>query len=463
MSIDVDTAPAPTALAETRRFADYTPRKAEKAEMAVIGAIVQSEKAFNEVAAVIDGEQFFHPLHKSIFEIVRKVQQSGQTVTPLEVLAAFDGPMLRLTRNGAYLYECIEGVPTVANGAYFARQVLAAAQLREAAEHAVRAMQLTASSSLDDVANTIELIRDSAEKLGRSGGLQPTWTSWDQLAQESVEELKRLSAAAETNQAGGIPTGWPEMDQLLSGMQEGQVIVMAGRPGSGKTVGGLNVVQHVAMRLKVPAAFFSLEMSKLECGLRLLSAGSGVPLKVLRDGALDKGDWGRIARYLFEVGEKAPLFIDDTPSITMAHADAQMYRLEAMGIKPKVVVFDYLQLIKATGKSWSREQEVASISREMKLFAKKWKCTVILLAQLNRGPEQRTEKIPVLSDLRESGSVEQDADVVVLLYRPDYYDKESPRAGEVDFIVAKHRGGPTDTITMAAKLHVQQFEGMAIL
>lgn len=453
----------PPALAETRQAGAYTPRKAEEAERAVIGAIVQSAKAFNEVAAIVDAKHFYSPLHQAIFESVRDLAQSGREVNPLELVGSFDGRMHQATGNGVYLQECIAQVPTVATGAHFARQVLAASQLREAAEHGAYSLQVAATTPLSDVADAMELIRQSAEKLGKGGGLQPTWVSWDQLAQETVDELQRLSEAADADEVSGVPTGWSDMDRLLTNMQPGQVIVVAGRPGSGKTVAGLNIAQHVAHRMHIPAAFFSLEMSRLECGFRLISAGARVPLHVLRNGEMDDQDWTRVARYLGEIGEAAPLFVDDTPGITMAYADAQMYRLEAMGIKPKVVVFDYLQLIQASGKSWSREQEVAGISRAMKLFAKKWGCTVILLAQLNRGPEQRTEKTPVLSDLRESGSVEQDADIVILLYRPDYYDKESPRAGEVDFIVAKHRGGPTDTITMAAQLHLSRFVDMAIL
>ncbi|MFI7608720.1 replicative DNA helicase [Micromonospora sp. NPDC049366] len=453
----------PPALADSRQFADYTPRRADHAERAVIGAIVQSEQALNEVAEILNREHFYTPLHQVIFDAALKLKANGGDINALELVGTFNGRTLDQTRNGVYLQECIASVPTAANGAHFARQVLAAAQLREAAAHAVRAMQLAASTPLDDVARTVELIRESAEKLGQTGSARPSWMTWEDLAKDVLDEVERIGDEAKKGVGpGGIPTGFSDLDRLLNHLQPGQVAVVAGRPGSGKTVLGLNIAQHAAMRVGVPAVIFSLEMSAVECGMRMMSAGSRVPLHAIRQGGLTDDDWTKIARYIGDTGE-APLFIDDTPSITMAHADAQMYRLEAMGIKPKVVVFDYLQLIEVASPSRSRQEDVASISRAMKLFAKKWGVTVILLAQLNRGPEQRTEKIPVLSDLRESGSVEQDADIVILIYRPDYYDKESPRAGEADFIIAKHRGGPTDTITVAAQLHLSRFVDMAII
>ena len=223
----------------------------------------------------------------------------------------------------------------------------------------------------------------------------------------------------------------------------------------------MDFARNAAIRHNCASAIFSLEMSKVEIVMRLLSAEARVPLHVLRSGQLSDDDWTRLARRMGEISE-APLFIDDTPNMTLMEIRAKARRLRQRH-DLKLVVVDYLQLMTTPRRMESRQQEVAELSRGLKLLAKEIECPVVAVSQLNRGPEQRTDKRPQLSDLRESGSIEQDADVVILLHRDDYYDKESPRAGEADFIVAKHRNGPTDTVTVAAQLHFSRFVDMAVV
>ncbi|MEU8295803.1 replicative DNA helicase [Micromonospora sp. NPDC048909] len=223
----------------------------------------------------------------------------------------------------------------------------------------------------------------------------------------------------------------------------------------------MDFARNAAIRANQAAAIFSLEMSKVEIVMRLLSAEARVPLHVLRSGQLSDDDWTKLARCMGEISE-APLFVDDTPSMNLMEIRAKARRLKQRH-DLKMIVVDYLQLMTSPKRTESRQQEVADLSRGLKLLAKEVECPVIAVSQLNRGPEQRTDKRPQLSDLRESGSIEQDADVVILLHRDDYYDKESPRAGEADFIVAKHRNGPTDTVTVAAQLHLSRFVDMAIV
>ncbi|WP_329105845.1 replicative DNA helicase [Micromonospora sp. NBC_01699] len=223
----------------------------------------------------------------------------------------------------------------------------------------------------------------------------------------------------------------------------------------------MDFARNAAIRANQAAAIFSLEMSKVEIVMRLLSAEARVPLHVLRSGQLSDDDWTKLARCMGEISE-APLFVDDTPNMNLMEIRAKARRLKQRH-DLKMIVVDYLQLMSSPKKTESRQQEVAELSRGLKLLAKEVECPVIAVSQLNRGPEQRTDKRPQLSDLRESGSIEQDADVVILLHRDDYYDKESPRAGEADFIVAKHRNGPTDTVTVAAQLHLSRFVDMAIV
>ncbi|MER5457365.1 replicative DNA helicase [Micromonospora sp. NPDC002389] len=223
----------------------------------------------------------------------------------------------------------------------------------------------------------------------------------------------------------------------------------------------MDFARNAAIRANHASAIFSLEMSKVEIVMRLLSAEARVPLHVLRSGQLSDDDWTKLARCMGEISE-APLFVDDTPSMNLMEIRAKARRLKQRH-DLKLIVVDYLQLMTSPKRTESRQQEVADLSRGLKLLAKEVECPVIAVSQLNRGPEQRTDKRPQLSDLRESGSIEQDADVVILLHRDDYYDKESPRAGEADFIIAKHRNGPTDTVTVAAQLHLSRFVDMAIV
>jgi replicative DNA helicase len=222
----------------------------------------------------------------------------------------------------------------------------------------------------------------------------------------------------------------------------------------------MDFTRTAAVKHNMASAIFSLEMSKVEIVMRLLSAEARVPLHVLRSGQLSDDDWTKLARRMGEISE-APLFVDDTPNMNLMEIRAKARRLKQRH-DLKLIIVDYLQLMSSPKRTESRQQEVAELSRGLKLLAKEVECPVVAVSQLNRGPEQRTDKRPQLSDLRESGSIEQDADVVILLHRDDYYDKESPRAGEADFIVAKHRNGPTDTVTVAAQLHLSRFVDMAI-
>jgi replicative DNA helicase len=223
----------------------------------------------------------------------------------------------------------------------------------------------------------------------------------------------------------------------------------------------MDFARSASVRHNLASAIFSLEMSKVEIVMRLLSAEARVPLHVLRSGQLSDDDWTKLARRMGEISE-APLYVDDTPNMTLMEIRAKARRLRQRH-DLKLIIVDYLQLMTSPKKVESRQQEVAELSRGLKLLAKEVECPVVAVSQLNRGPEQRTDKRPQLSDLRESGSIEQDADVVILLHRDDYYDKESPRAGEADFIVAKHRNGPTDTVTVAAQLHLSRFVDMAVV
>ena len=256
-----------------------------------------------------------------------------------------------------------------------------------------------------------------------------------------------------------MPTGFADLDALSNGLHPGQMVVIAGRPATGKSTIGLDIARSASIRHGLTSVMFSLEMARNEIVMRLLSAEAGVALNHMRSGTLSDDDWTRLARKMGEV-QSAPLFIDDSPNMSMMEIRAKCRRLQQRH-DLRLIIIDYLQLMSSGKRVESRQQEVSEFSRAMKLLAKELEVPVIAISQLNRGPEQRSDKRPQLSDLRESGAIEQDADMVILLHREDLYERESPRAGEADFIVAKHRNGPTGEITVAFQGHYSRFVDMA--
>ena len=273
----------------------------------------------------------------------------------------------------------------------------------------------------------------------------------------TLDEIEAIGSRG--GQMVGVPTGFQDLDALTNGLHTGQMVIIAARPAVGKSTLALDLARAAAVKHGLTAAFFSLEMSRNEITMRLLSAEARVALHAMRSGTMNDDDWTRLARRMSEVSE-APLFIDDSPNMSMMEIRAKCRRLKQQH-DLRLVVIDYLQLMTSGKRVESRQVEVSEFSRSLKLLAKELGVPVVALSQLNRGPEQRTDKKPMVSDLRESGSIEQDADVVILLHREDAYEKESPRAGEADLIVAKHRNGPTATITVAFQGHYSRFVDMA--
>jgi replicative DNA helicase len=257
----------------------------------------------------------------------------------------------------------------------------------------------------------------------------------------------------------GVPTGFADLDTLTNGLHPGQMVVIAARPAIGKSTLALDLARAAAIKHRLATVMFSLEMSRNEITMRLLSAEARVPLQAMRTGQLGEDDWTRLARRMSEVVD-APLFIDDSPNMSMMEIRAKCRRLKQRH-DLRMVIVDYLQLMTSPRRVENRQQEVSEMSRSLKLLAKEVDVPVVAISQLNRGPEQRNDKRPLLSDLRESGSIEQDSDVVILLHREDAYERESPRAGEADMIIAKHRNGPTTTVTVAFQGHYSRFVDMA--
>ncbi|PRY27227.1 replicative DNA helicase [Pseudosporangium ferrugineum] len=441
---------------------DKTPPQDVAAEQSVLGGMLLSKDAIADVVEILKTHDFYRPVHATIFDIILDLYGRGEPADGVTVAAALaDSGDLQRIGGVPYLHTLIESVPTAANAAYYARIVSERAVLRRLVEAGTKIVQLGYGANGHggrDVDDIVDLAQQAIYDVTENRVSEDFATLGDML-QPTLDEIEAVGASG--GMMTGVPTGFNDLDRLLNGLHPGQLIIVAGRPGLGKSTVSMDFARNAAIRSNCASAIFSLEMSKIEMVMRLLSAEARVPLHSLRSGQLSDDDWTKLARRMGEISE-APIFVDDTPSMNLMEIRAKARRLKQRH-NLKLLVIDYLQLMTSPKKTESRQQEVSELSRGLKLLAKEIECPVIAVSQLNRGPEQRTDKRPQLSDLRESGSIEQDADVVLLLHRDDYYDKESPRAGEADFIVAKHRNGPTDTVTVAAQLHLSRFVDMAIV
>jgi replicative DNA helicase len=441
---------------------DRTPPQDVAAEQCVLGGMLLSKDAIADVVEILRSHDFYQPRHAMIFDTILDLYGRGEPADSITVAAALvDAGDIGRVGGVAYLHTLIASVPTAANASYYARIVSERAVLRRLIEAGTRIVQLgfgSAAGGGRDADDIVDLAQQAVYDVTERR-VSEDFARLSELLQPTLDEIETVGSQGDA--MTGVPTGFTDLDRLLNGLHPGQLIIVAGRPGLGKSTAAMDFARNASVRHNLPSAVFSLEMSKVEIVTRLLSAEARVPLHILRSGQLSDDDWTKLARRMGEISE-APLYVDDTPNMNLMEIRAKARRLRQRH-DLKLVIVDYLQLMTSPRRVESRQQEVAELSRGLKLLAKEIDCPVIAVSQLNRGPEQRTDKRPQLSDLRESGSIEQDADVVILLHRDDYYDKESPRAGEADFIVAKHRNGPTDTITVAAQLHLSRFVDMAIV
>jgi replicative DNA helicase len=429
------------------------------AEQSVLGGMLLSKDAIADVVQVLQADDFYRPAHRVVFDVITDLYGQGEPADAVTVSAELNrrGSLLRI--GGApYLHTLISAVPTAANAAFYAEIVEEKAVLRRLVETGNRITQLGYHG--DGGADVAEVV-DRAQAAMFAVTERRTSEDYAPLAdlfQPVLDELDAISRSGVGNL--GVPTGLTELDALTNGLHAGQMIVLAARPGTGKSTLGLDFARSCSIRHGLASAIFSLEMSRSEITMRLLSAETKLRLSDMRSGRLLDPDWTRMAQRMGEISE-APLFIDDSPNLTMMEIRAKARRMKQRH-DLRLVVVDYLQLMTSGKRVESRQQEVSEFSRQMKLLAKELELPVVAISQLNRGPEQRTDKRPMLSDLRESGSIEQDADMVILLHRPDAYERDDPRAGETDLIVAKHRNGPTATVTVASQLHYSRFVDMAI-
>jgi replicative DNA helicase len=433
-----------------RTLSDRTPPQDMEAEQCVLGAMLMSKDAIADVVEVLRGTDFYRPAHEQVYNAVLDLYGRGE---PADAVTVSDelgkrGELLRI--GGApYLHTLLASVPVAANAGYYAQIVHEKAILRRLVDASVRIGQMSyaAEGDVDDIVDRAQAEVYSVTDRRLSEDYKPL----SELMQPTLDEME----AIESRGAGlsGVPTGFADLDELTNGLHPGQLVIIAARPAVGKSTLALDFARSASIKSALTSVIFSLEMSQIEITMRLLSAEASIPLSHIRGGRMSDQDWNRVSA--------APLFIDDSPNLTIMEIRAKARRLKQRH-DLKLVIIDYIQLMTSGKKVESRQLEVSEFSRQLKLLAKELDVPVVALSQLNRGPEQRTDKRPMLSDLRESGSLEQDADVVILLNRPDLYDRDSDRAGEADFDVAKHRNGPTKMITVAFQGHYSRFADMQI-
>lgn len=426
------------------------------AEQSVLGGMLLSKDAIADVVESLRASDFYKPAHETIYEAILSLYGHG---SPADAITVADELKKRgeLTRVGgaAYIHTLIASVPTAANAQYYAEIVKEHAIMRRLIEAGTKIAQLGYANETE-----VDTLVDQAQAeiyAVTDGSAKEDYVSFSEALEETINEIDANSNRPDG--VYGVPTDFIEFDELTGGLHGGQMIVIAARPGVGKSTLALDIARSASIHHQMTTVFFSLEMSRTELAMRILSAEGKISMGRLKKGDLDTEGWTNLATLQGRI-DSAPLFIDDSPNMTLMEIRAKCRRLKQRN-DLKLVVLDYLQLMSSGKKVESRQQEVSEFSRSLKLLAKELDVPVIALSQLNRGSEQRTDKRPMVSDLRESGSIEQDADMVILLHREDMYNPDSERVGEADMIIAKHRGGPTRTIPLAFSGKYSRFNNMA--
>ena len=432
-----------------------------EAERSVLGAILLHNDAFNLAVEVIKAEDFYRDAHRRIFGKMEKLGERGDAID-LVTLKEELGRSGDLDEVGgpAYIAALVDGVPRSMNVEHYARIIKEKSTLRNLIYSANKIL-----STAYDAEEDADIILDQAEHAIfaiADDKIRDGFVPLRQLAQASLDTIEKLHARKEL--ITGVPTGFTDLDEMTSGLQPSDLIIVAARPSMGKTSLVLNVAQHVGTKTAKTVGIFSLEMSKEQLFLRMLTAEARIDAHRLRRGFLGERDWGRLSQAIGTLSD-AKIFIDDTPSIGVLEMRAKCRRLAAEH-DLDLVIIDYIQLMQGRGRFENRTLELASISRSLKGLAKELRVPVVVLSQLSRAPESRADHRPQLSDLRESGALEQDADVVVFIYREDLYaDKSQPATeneGVAELIIGKQRNGPTGVVKLAFIREFTRFENLAL-
>jgi replicative DNA helicase len=433
-----------------------------EAEQSMLGGLLLDNNAWDRIADVVAESDFYRDDHRRIFRHIGKLCQSGR---PADVVTVFESIELSnetdQTGGLSYLAEIANATPSAANIRRYAEIVRERAVLRrlvtvgdEIAGSALNPAGRDVKSLLDDAERRIFEIAEAGART--SQGFVPI----QPLVGEVVQQMEALLARDSQSDITGIATGFSDLDKMTSGLQPGDMIVVAGRPSMGKTAFALNIAQHVGVDLGLPVAIFSLEMSGPQLAMRFLSSVGRIDQTRLRTGRLTDDDWERLTMALGKLHE-APIHIDETGAINPTDLRARARRLYRQCGKLGLIVIDYLQLMTSARQNENRATELSEISRSVKALAKELQVPIIALSQLSRKVEERTDKRPLMSDLRESGAIEQDADIIIMMYREDYYKPDTPDKGTAEAIIGKHRNGPTGTVRLTFIGEYTKFQNYA--
>ncbi len=439
-----------------------TPPHSIEAEQSVLGGLLLDNAAWDRIADMVRAEDFYRHDHRLIFQhISRLIDQSR----PADAVTVFESLQTAGKADDAggltYLNALAQNTPSAANIRRYGEIVRDRAVLRllvsvgdEIATTALNPQGKETKTILDEAESKVFQIAEQGAR-GRQG-----FVEMEPLLTKVVERIQELFERANPSDVTGVPTGFADIDRMTSGLQPGDLIIVAGRPSMGKTAYALNIAEHVAIKQGLPVAVFSMEMGAGQLALRMLSSVGRINQQRLRTGRLEDGDWPKLTEAIREMHD-AQLFIDETPALNSLELRARARRLARTCGKLGLIVIDYLQLMSAASLGENRATEISEISRSLKALAKELQVPVVALSQLNRTVEQRTDKRPVMSDLRESGAIEQDADVIFALYREEFYNPDTTDKGVAEVLILKQRNGPTGRVNLRFAGENTRFDNLA--
>ena len=424
-------------------------------EQAVLGGLLLSTRAFDQVADIVTEVDFYREDHRLIFRAIGQLNEKGRPCDAVTVTEWFESHgLVDQVDGGGYISHLASNTPSAANVRAYAEIVREKSILRQLVDVSA---EITSGVFSADGRNSRELLEDAERRVFaiadqdlRSGS---SFVTIQIAIKEAIDKLDEL--AKHEGDITGIPTGFKDFDEKTAGLQDSDLIIVAGRPSMGKTTLAMNIAENAAIKSEKSVAIFSMEMSAQQLVRRMFSSLGQIDQNKLRTGNLDDLDWPKLTSAM-NLLHKSQIFIDETPSLSPAELRARARRLKRehdIGL----IVVDYLQLMAVPGTRENRATEIAEISRSLKAIAKELQLPVIALSQLNRALEQRPNKRPVMADLRESGSIEQDADLIVFIYRDEVYNEDSPEKGKAEIIIGKHRNGPTGTVVLTFQGHWLRF------
>jgi replicative DNA helicase len=433
-----------------------------EAEQSLIGGLLLDNSAWDRIADIVGGTDFYRDDHRRIFAHIRKLVETGRPADVVTVFESIENANEADQTGGlAYLGEIANATPSAANIRRYAEIVHERAVLRKL----VSVGDEIAGSALNPAGRDVKTLLDMAEQkvfeIAETGNRSMQgFQAITPLLGDVVERIEVLYNRENPSDITGTATGFHDLDKMTSGLQPGDMIVVAGRPSMGKTAFALNIAEHVGMELRKPVAIFSLEMSGPQLAMRFLSSAGRLDQGKIRTGKLSDEDWEKMSMALGKLHE-APIHIDETGAINASDLRARARRLHRQCGQLGLIVIDYLQLMTSVKDNENRATEISEISRSIKALAKELQVPVIALSQLSRKVEERNDKRPLMSDLRESGAIEQDADIILMMYREEYYKPDTTEKGIAEVIVGKHRNGPTGTVKLTFLGEYTKFENFA--